>query len=54
MSSGLHPGATLPDFALPDETGAVWRLSEIRAAIRCSCSSGAVSTARGSVSTSGR
>jgi peroxiredoxin len=30
MSKRLRPGATLPDFALPDETGAVRRLSEIQ------------------------
>jgi peroxiredoxin len=30
MSANLIPGATLPDFALPDETGAVHRLSELQ------------------------
>lgn len=30
MSKGLTPGATLPDFALPDSTGTVRRLSELQ------------------------
>jgi peroxiredoxin len=30
MSKGLTPGATLPDFELPDETGAMHRLSELQ------------------------
>jgi peroxiredoxin len=30
MSRGLNPGATLPDFALPDDTGTVRRLSELQ------------------------
>jgi peroxiredoxin len=30
MSKGLTPGAALPDFALPDETGTMRRLSELQ------------------------
>jgi peroxiredoxin len=30
MSKGLTPGATFPDFELPDETGAMQRLSELQ------------------------
>jgi peroxiredoxin len=30
MSNGLTQGATLPDFELPDETGALHRLSELQ------------------------
>ena len=30
MSKGLTPGATLPDFELPDETGTLHRLSELQ------------------------
>jgi peroxiredoxin len=30
MSKGLTPGATLPDFELPDETGTLWRLAELQ------------------------
>ncbi|MEW6471450.1 MAG: redoxin domain-containing protein [Actinomycetota bacterium] len=30
MSTGLTPGAVLPDFELPDETGTKWRLSELQ------------------------
>jgi peroxiredoxin len=31
MSKGLTPGATLPDFELPDENGDLHRLSELQA-----------------------
>ena len=30
MSRGLTPGATLPDFELPDETGTLHKLSELQ------------------------
>ena len=30
MSRGLSPGATLPDFELPDETGRLYRLSDLQ------------------------
>jgi peroxiredoxin len=30
MSKGLEPGATLPDFELPDENGGMHRLSELQ------------------------
>ena len=30
MSKGLTPGATFPDFELPDDTGAMRRLSELQ------------------------
>jgi len=30
MSKGLTPGAVLPDFTLPDETGTIRRLSELQ------------------------
>ena len=30
MSKGLTPGATFPDFELPDDTGALRRLSELQ------------------------
>jgi peroxiredoxin len=30
MSKGLTPGATLPDFELPDDSGAMHRLSELQ------------------------
>ena len=30
MSQGLHPGATIPDFELPDEDGVLHRLSELQ------------------------
>jgi peroxiredoxin len=30
MSTGLTPGTTLPDFELPDENGAMHRLSELQ------------------------
>jgi peroxiredoxin len=30
MSKGLTPGAALPDFALPDDTGTMRRLSELQ------------------------
>ena len=30
MSKGLEPGATLPDFELPDENGVMHRLSELQ------------------------
>jgi peroxiredoxin len=30
MSKGLTPGSVLPDFALPDEDGAIRRLSELQ------------------------
>jgi len=30
MSKGLTPGATIPDFRLPDENGEMYRLSELQ------------------------
>ena len=30
MSKGLTPGAVLPDFTLPDDTGTMRRLSELQ------------------------
>ena len=30
MSKGLTPGAVLPDFTLPDDTGTIRRLSELQ------------------------
>ena len=30
MSKGLTPGATLPDFELPDDTGTKHRLSDLQ------------------------
>jgi peroxiredoxin len=30
MSQGLHPGATIPDFELPDENGTLHRLSALQ------------------------
>jgi hypothetical protein len=54
MSQGLHPGATIPDFELPDENGTLHRLSELQGGNRwCSCSA-AASTAPASGSTSAR
>jgi peroxiredoxin len=32
MSQGLHPGATIPDFELPDENGTLHRLSDLQGA----------------------
>ena len=34
MSKGLTPGSVLPDFTLPDENGAMHRLSQLRATTR--------------------
>ena len=37
MSKGLEPGAALPDFELPDEDGAMHRLSELQGDNRWCC-----------------
>ena len=34
MRSDITPGGVFPDYALPDHTGTVRTLSELRAAIR--------------------